>query len=357
MLHVHSLSDAQALYQRHYGSIVVHSLDGMEAVGAIIRENKCIQRLGADDVIIRAQPSFAALYQLAQDIESPVEDICIVLQDSEGTCFPWREYDALRALLLKSVPSMTTESLLNKVVSYSVKGKESEDADFHTEALQHFAMRNVYQDLHEKFEWLEDRPHARGMIMDQFRVRAESLASDPLCKPMMGLYQEAIRVLEARTDEVIQMSIRPHYAIHLLRALYRSRTDEEIIAENEESIRRLAHEVEPIPWNGTENWPVQLLPEDPMHSWPDMRPLQDICWVTRPWDPPCYRPVQYSLNVWWRAENIHSHDPVGTWALVWRQWVGPVIHEGWIHRIREEGVAWTYWQTHYYGGCASPLPL
>jgi hypothetical protein len=357
MLHVHSTTDAQALYQRHYDSIVVHSLEGMKAVGQIIRENKCIQRLGADDVVIRAPATFAALHQLAQDIRGPVENIGIVLQDSEGACFPWREYDEVQAVLALDEPSMTTEFLLKMVAHYGTKGKESDDADMHTDALLHFAIRNVYQDLYDKLEWLEDRPHARGMIIDQFRVRAEALQTDPLCKPMMELYQEAIGVLEKRKDDVIQMSIRPHYAIHLLRALYRTRTDEEIISEHEEPIRCLAHEVESIPWEGTENWPAELIPTDPPHTWPDVKPIQDICWVTRPWDPPCYRPVQYSLNVFWRAENAHSHDPVGTWALVWRQWVGPIIHEGWIHRIREEGVAWTYWQTHYYGGQASPLPL
>jgi hypothetical protein len=359
MLHVHSTTDAQALYQRHYDSIVVHSLEGMKAVGQIIRENKCIQRLGADDVIVRSPATFAALYQLEQDIQGPVEDIPIVLQDSEGACFPWREYEELHAARKSedNPAPITTEFLLKMVAHYGTKGKESDDADMHTDALLHYAMRNTYQDLYDKFEWLEDRPHARGMIMNQFRVTEESLQTDDLCKPMMELYQEAIRVLEARTDDVIQLSIRPHYAIHLLRALYRTRTDEEIIAEHEEPIRRLAYEVESIPWEGTENWARELLPIDPMHSWPDIRPIQDICWITRPWDPPCYRPVQYSLNVFWRAENIHSHDPVGTWALVWRQWVGPIIHEGWIHRIREEGVAWTYWQTHYYGGQASPLPL
>ena len=112
-----------------------------------------------------------------------------------------------------------------------------------------------------------------------------------------------------------------------------------------------------MPFYGTDNWAAQLIPADPLNSWPDLRPIQDIYWVTRPWDPPCYRAPHYSLYVWWHAENAHSHDPVGTWALVWCQWVGPIIHEGWIHRIREEGIAWTHWQTHYYGSSPSPLPF
>ena len=146
-------------------------------------------------MIVRTPATFAALHQLTQDIEGPVDDISFVLQDSTGVCFPWREYKEVYAIQAVR-ESMTTESLLNMVRFFADKGREAKIADHHMEALEHFAMRNAYQDLHEKFEWPENRPHARGMVMDLLRISAESLQPDPVCIPMMALYHEAIHCFE-----------------------------------------------------------------------------------------------------------------------------------------------------------------
>ena len=64
---------------------------------------------------------------------------------------------------------------------------------------------------------------------------------------------------------MIQLSIRPHHALQLLRGLYRYQTDKELEMEYESSIRRLFNSIGPVPFYGTENWAVQLIPADPLN--------------------------------------------------------------------------------------------
>jgi hypothetical protein len=66
------------------------------------------------------------------------------------------------------------------------------------------------------------------------------------------------------------------------------------------------------------------------------------------------------INVWWAAEDKIANDPIGSWALVWRQYYGEMIHEGWVQRVSEGGenvCAFLHYMTRYRGGTPSLLPL
>ena len=64
------------------------------------------------------------------------------------------------------------------------------------------------------------------------------------------------------------------------------------------------------------------------------------------------------VNAWWKAEDRIADAPIGTWELVWREWRGDIIHEGWIQRVLEGTPGdFMHYLTRYKGGEPSPLPL
>ena len=168
-------------------------------------------------------------------------------------------------------------------------------------------------------------------------------------------------------EDLYGFRIHPHYAIEVLKRKYPDKKKEEYW-EHEYEIRHLVKSrIYPqYPPNLTKKWPERVIPYDYSNKWPIRTKdvfipvIIELYRHNMPNDNMYHLPM-FPLNIWWSTEDAHVDAPVGSWALVWREWDCDQIHEGWIQRIapylHDSILTWQHWQTHYPANTESPLPL
>lgn len=154
------------------------------------------------------------------------------------------------------------------------------------------------------------------------------------------------------------MTVTAHHVIQILSVHYPEKTVEELLRDNEYDIRMMWNERAkrmfryPVSEEKA-HWKPDMPVEMYMHSsqWPSMRVLAPLAIIHKEGESALFTNAAPPVNAWWAAED---RAELGAWELVWREWRGEEIHEGWVQRL-EEGCM--HYLTRYKGGEASPLPL
>jgi hypothetical protein len=161
------------------------------------------------------------------------------------------------------------------------------------------------------------------------------------------------------------MTVSSHHAVQILSVYYPEKTLEELIQDCEYDIRTMWNERGRRAWycpasEDKAHWKPDKPVEMRMHSsqWPKIRSAAPLAIIHREDQSAFFTNAAPPVNVWWKAEDRIAEAVVGTWELVWREWRGDIIHEGWIQRVSEgtEG-DFMHYLTRYKGGDPSPLPL
>jgi hypothetical protein len=167
--------------------------------------------------------------------------------------------------------------------------------------------------------------------------------------------------IDVRTEGVVPtytMTITAHHAVQILSVYYPEKTVEGLMRDHEYDIRTMWNErarrgyTVPESALGIEK-PVEMY----MHSrdWPSMRPISPMG-IIHSAEPALFMNAAPPLNAWWAAEDrvVDRGGETGEWEMVWREWRGEVIHEGWVQRL---DCGFMHYLTRYKGGEASPLPV
>jgi hypothetical protein len=173
-------------------------------------------------------------------------------------------------------------------------------------------------------------------------------------------------------EEASKVSARPacgmivtsHFAVRSLYDRFPTQTADQLMAHSEDILRTRWNEafLQNKPESqATQDWP-QEYPFDPHTEHPPtLRPVSPLAIIYYAGEEPTrFETSAPPINVWWAAEDRIKNDPIGSWELVWRQYHGEMIHEGWVQRVsqgRADCCACMHYITVYRGGTPSPLPL
>lgn len=173
--------------------------------------------------------------------------------------------------------------------------------------------------------------------------------------------------LTSKYDHLYGLRHRVHYAIEVFQEKYPDKKQEEYWEKEYELRHLMKGRIYPqYPPNLTKGWPERVIPYVYSTTWPIRSKHVLIPIIIELYRHDLVKqntehPPIFPLNIWWRAEDAHACDPIGTWALVWREWDCDQIHEGWIQRIassvHDSIPSWQHWQTCYFANMKSPLPL
>ena len=168
------------------------------------------------------------------------------------------------------------------------------------------------------------------------------------------LTRNAIRSEMDGRSEGIQtyvMTVTAHHAIRILSVHYPEKTVEELQRDNEYDVRMMWNERAKRSHATRSHACEEKSAEMYMHSsqWPAMRPLAPLAIIHKEGESAFFTNAAPPVNAWWAAE-----DRAEGWELVWREWRGEEIHEGWVQRL-EAGCM--HYLARYKSGEASPLPL
>lgn len=206
--------------------------------------------------------------------------------------------------------------------------------------------------------------------IDVLQAKA-NLASDENSILFLTARNQMIHELERRASEeegahpaqpMCAMGITSHFAVRALSATFPGETADQMMSHSEDTIRTMWNKECVCPESqATEAWPQECPFDVTTENSPSLRPVSPlviICFEGE--EPELFITSAPPLNVWWAAEDRIANDAVGSWALVWRQHYGEMIHEGWVQSVSEGGedvCKCLHYITRYRGGTPSPLPL
>ena len=164
--------------------------------------------------------------------------------------------------------------------------------------------------------------------------------------------------IQQEMDSRYVLTISAHHALQILSVHYPDYSVEDFMLNNEYDVRTMWNERAkkaryPVS-EAQAHWKPETSHDYHMHSsqWPPMRPLAPLAIVHRDGETALFTNAAPPVNVWWAAEDRILHSEPGTRELVWREWRGEVIHEGWVMRVKN---GFMHYLTRYKD--RSPLPL
>lgn len=160
------------------------------------------------------------------------------------------------------------------------------------------------------------------------------------------------------------ITISAHHAVKILSVHYPENSYDQLVEEQEYYIRTMWNERGRVVSHYTRSDKPDWNPEMPVEmyscssKWPKKRYLSPLAIIHKEDESPFYTNAAPPVNAWWKAEDRITDSPIGTWELVWREWRGDIIHEGWVQRVLfgTEG-DFMHYLTRYPGDDFSPLPL